>query len=86
MTTVTADTSWQLLGVLATSDSSAARAILRHDGKVATLVLAVGDEVNGVRLKRIANDGILLVAGGRESRLGLPAPGNTPLNEPTIDD
>ena len=84
--TVDVETGWQLLGVLAASDKTAARAILRRDGEMTTLVLAVGDEAAGARLSQITGDGVTLVAGGRESRLGLPRPGDLSLTEPPVDD
>lgn len=72
---IAAESNWRLLGVLAGHDAQAARAILRRDGEPATLVLAVGDDAGGgATLRAIGSDGIVLVAGGRESRLNLPQP------------
>lgn len=85
--TFAADSNWQLLGVLAGSDAQTARAILRRDGEPATLVLAVGDAAGvGATLRHIGNDGVVLVAAGRESRLSLPRPAKPAAAEIPADD
>lgn len=85
--TVAANSNWNLLGVLAASDTQAARAILRRDGEPATLVLAVGDDAGGgATLRHIGKDGIVLAAAGGESRLSLPRPAEATATESPADD
>ena len=65
----------QLLGVLSSRVASEARAIIRREGLVAPLVLAIGDELaSGVKLLAIGAQQVTISVSGRQTTLALPDP------------
>lgn len=79
---------WRLIGVSASGDTRTARAIIRREGQLPPLVLAIGDELgSGNRLLRIEPDQVVLGNAGRKTVLALPRPTqpDTSLRQPEHD-
>lgn len=64
-----------LAGISASADADVARALIRVEGQPGLRIVAIGDEIgNGLRLREIAADAIILAGPAGDSRLALPKP------------